>query len=430
MARKTSKPIPVSSRVAGFSYAIRNITSEAKKVEAAGGRVRYLNIGDPALFGFTTPVHMVEAVEKALRDGCNAYTPSPGIEPAREAIASDYTRRGLAISPDRVVITMGASEGIELALSAILDEGDEVLVPTPTYPLYTAVIARLGANAVYYPTDPQNGWMPIIEALEERITRRSRAIVVIDPNNPTGASYATAVRQEILEVAERHGLVVLADEVYADLAYDGPVAPLGSLAREAAVISFNSLSKGYLAPGWRTGWLAANPTSRLDGTLAAIGRLADGRLCSTGPMQYAIAPALEGDRSHQVHFTQAIRERGQLITTRLNAIDGMTCSPPGAAFYVMPRLELPEGTTDEDFVLGLVRNTGVLCVHGSGFGTKSEDGYFRIVALATLPELEEVCALIASFARQFRSSVPPSPMPRQPLPRPSAVEARKLVLGD
>jgi alanine-synthesizing transaminase len=430
MARKTSIPIPVSSRVAGFSYAIRNITSEAKKVEAAGGRVRYLNIGDPALFGFTTPLHMVAAVEKALRDGCNAYTPSPGIEPAREAIAADYARRGLHLSPERVVITMGASEGIELALSAILDEGDEVLVPSPTYPLYTAVIARLGATAIYYPTDPQNGWMPIIETLEERITRRTRAIVVIDPNNPTGASYAEPVRRAILEVAERHELVVLADEVYADLAYHGPVAPLGSLAPDASVISFNSLSKGYLAPGWRTGWLAANVTPRLDGVLTAIGRLADGRLCSTGPMQYAIAPALEGDRSHQLHFTQAIRERAQLITARLNAIEGMSCVAPGAAFYVMPRLELPPGATDEDFVLGLVRRTGVLCVHGSGFGTNPEDGYFRIVALAPLPELEDVCGLIASFAREFRASAPTAPVPRQPLSKTAAVERRKLVLGD
>jgi alanine-synthesizing transaminase len=421
-------PIPVSSRVAGFSYAIRNIVSEAQKVEAQGRRVRYLNIGDPALFGFTTPPHLVEAVEKALRDGLNAYAPSAGIEPAREAIAGEYARRGLPLSPDRVVVTMGASEGIELALSAMLDAGDEVLVPTPTYPLYTAVIARLGATPVYYLTDPERGWIPDLEGLEERITPRTRAIVVIDPNNPTGASYPDPVRRALLEVSERHGLVILADEVYGDLAYHGPVAPLGSFDPEAAVISFNSLSKGYLAPGWRTGWLAASETSRLDGPLAAIKRLADGRLCSTGPMQYAIAPALEGDRSHQGRFTQAIRERAELVTARLNAIPGMSCVPPGAAFYVMPRFELPEGASDEDFILGLVRSTGVLCVHGSGFGTKAEDGYFRIVALADPSELEEVCALIASFARQFRG--PGAASPRRPLPKPATVEPGKLVLGD
>src|ERR671919_439396 len=218
-------PIQVSSRVAGFAYAIRNIVSEAQKVEAQGRRVRYLNIGDPALFGFNTPQHLIEAVDKALRDGLNAYAPSAGIEPAREAIAAEYVRRGLPLSPDRVVVTMGASEGIELALSAILDAGAEVLVPTPTYPLYTAVIARLAATPVYYPTDPERGWMPDLDALEERITDRSRAIVVIDPNNPTGATYSDSVRRALLELAERHGLVILADEVYGDLAYHGPVPP-------------------------------------------------------------------------------------------------------------------------------------------------------------------------------------------------------------
>lgn len=421
-------PVPVSTRVAGFAYAIRNIVSEAQKVEAEGRRVRYLNIGDPALFGFTTPPHLIEAVESALRDGRNAYAPSAGIESAREAIAAEYARRGLSLSPDRVVVTMGASEGIELALSALVDAGDEVLVPTPTYPLYTAVIARLGATPVYYPTDPEQGWMPQVEALEERIGPRTRAIVIIDPNNPTGANYAHPLRRAILELSERHGVVILADEVYGDLAYHGPVPPLGSFDPEAAVISFNSLSKGYLAPGWRTGWLAANETSRLDGPLAAIKRLADGRLCSTGPMQYAIPAALEGDRSHQVRFTEAIRERAELVTARLNAIPGMSCVPPGAAFYVMPRIDLPDGATDEDFVLGLVRSTGVLCVHGSGFGTKPEDGYFRIVALASPSELEEVCALIATFTRQFRGAGPAAA--RRPLPRPAAVATEKLILGD
>src|ERR687892_1093717 len=421
-------PIPVSSRVAGFAYAIRNIVTEARKVEAQGRRVRYLNIGDPALFGFNTPQHLIEAVDKALRDGLNAYAPSAGIEPAREAIAAEYTRRGLPLSPDRVVVTMGASEGIELALSAILDAGDEVLVPTPTYPLYTAVIARLAATPVYYPTDPERGWMPDLDALEERVTDRSRAIVVIDPNNPTGATYSDSVRRALLDLAERHGLVILADEVYGDLAYHGPVAPLGSLAPDAAVLSFNSLSKGYLAPGWRTGWLAASETPRLDGPLAAIKRLADGRLCSTGPMQYPIAPALEGDRSHQARFTEAIRQRSELVAARLNAIPGMSCVLPGAAFYVMPRVELPDGATDEDFVLGLVRGTGVLCVHGSGFGAKPEDGYFRIVTLADPSELEEICELIATFARQFRGSTAAST--RRPLTKPAAVEPGKLVLGD
>ena len=198
-----------------------------------------------------------------------------------------------------MVVTAGTSEGIELALSALVDHGDEVLVPLPTYPLYTAVIAKLGARAVYYRTQASGGWIPDFDHLGGLVTPATRALVVIDPNNPTGASYPMPVRRQLIDFAERHGLPMLADEVYGDLGYDGPVAPIGSLQRDAAIISFSSLSKAYLAPGWRTGWIAVGASPRLDEVATAIKKLADGRLCSAVPMQYAVAAALTGDRSHQ-----------------------------------------------------------------------------------------------------------------------------------
>ena len=170
----------------------------------------------------------------------------------------------------------------------------------PTYPLYTAIIAKIGARALYYRTDPSNGWVPDLDHLATLVTPATRALVVIDPNNPTGASYPTPVRRALLEFADRHGLAILADEVYGDLGYDGPVAPLGSFDHDAPVISFSSLSKAYLAPGWRTGWMSIGRTPRLDEVAAAIRKLADGRLCSTVPMQYAVTAALNGDKSHQV----------------------------------------------------------------------------------------------------------------------------------
>src|SRR5687768_15517983 len=178
--------IPVADRIGGFTYAIRNIVVEAKRVEASGRKVRYLNIGDPIPFGFETPPHMIEAVTRALRDGHNGYAPSVGIPAAREAVAAECTQRGMPISPDRVVITSGTSEGIELALTAMAQSGDEVLVPTPTYPLYTAVLAKIGARAVFYRTDPDNGWQPDIDHIRSLVTPATRALVVIDPNNPTG----------------------------------------------------------------------------------------------------------------------------------------------------------------------------------------------------------------------------------------------------
>jgi aspartate/methionine/tyrosine aminotransferase len=401
MRAQSTRPVPVASRVNRFSYAIRNIVAEAKAVEARGTRVRYLNIGDPVAFGFQTPAHLIEAASRAMRDGQNGYLPSAGIASAREAVAAEYARRGLPTSPDRVLVTTGTSEGIELALNALVDEGDDVLVPSPTYPLYTAVLAKIGARASYYRTDPARDWLPDLDHIRSLITPRTRGLVVIDPNNPTGAVYPAPVRRALIDLAERHELTILADEVYGDVGFDGPLPLLGTIDPDAPIISFSSLSKAYLAPGWRAGWLVVSATPRLDDALTAIKKLADGRLCSPGPMQHAIPAALEGDRSHQQAFRAALAERGRLTTEMLNAIPGMHCVPPRAAFYAMPRVMLPPGRTDEHYILSLLRETGILCVYGSGFGMPAEDGYFRIVFLATPAELSNVYADIGAFTSEY-----------------------------
>ena len=400
----TASAIRTAQRVDRFTYAIRNIVVEAKKVEAAGQPVRYLNIGDPNQFGFLTPPHLIEAVEKAMRDGHNGYTPSPGIVEAREAVAADFVSRGVNVHADRVLITSGTSEGIELALTAIVDEGEDVLVPSPTYPLYTAVLAKIGARPVYYRTDHTNEWQPDLDHIKSLITGTTRALVVIDPNNPTGAIYPDAMRRSLIELADAHGLVILADEVYGDLSYDGPVPPMASLDSDAPIISYSSLSKAYLAPGWRAGWMAVGASPRLDPALAAIKKLADGRLCSPGPMQYAVTAALTGDRSHQVAFRQQLRERAELTAKRMNAIPGVSCVAPKSAFYAMPKVDLPAGRSDADYVLGLLRSKGILCVYGSGFGTAPEDGFFRIVFLASPRDLNAIYDDVDEFTRAFRSA--------------------------
>jgi alanine-synthesizing transaminase len=401
MTARTSAAIPVASRIGGFVYAIRNIVSEAQKVEAAGRRVRYLNIGDPVTFGFKTPPHLIEAVERAMRSGQNGYAPSVGILTAREAVAGECERRGMPVSPDLVVITSGTSEGIELALTALAESGDEVLVPVPTYPLYTAVLSKIGARAVFYRTDPERGWLPDVDHIRSLVSPVTRALVVIDPNNPTGATYSPEVRHALVELADRSNIPLLADEVYADLAFDGPVPALAAEHPAAPVISFSSLSKAYLAPGWRAGWMAVGGGERLDDVLAAIKKLADGRLCATGPMEHAIVAGLNGDRSHQSSFRTALRERAELTTRRLNAIEGISVVAPTAAFYAMPRVALPPGKTDADYVLALLRATGVLCVYGSGFGARPEDGFFRIVFLAPPDDLSQIYDDIAEFTRGF-----------------------------
>jgi alanine-synthesizing transaminase len=390
-------PIRAANRVHRFTYAIRQVVAEAKKVEATGMAVRYLNIGDPNAFGFVTPPHLIEAAARAMRDGHNGYTASAGILPAREAAAADFSARGVEVSPDRVLITSGTSEGIELALTAIVNEGDDVLVPSPTYPLYTAVLAKIGANPVYYRTDPARGWLPDLEHMAHAVTAKTRALVLIDPNNPTGAIYPEALRRELIDFAVMRGLVILADEVYGDLG----LPPMAALAPDAPIISYSSLSKAYLAPGWRAGWMAVGATPRLDEALAAIKKLADGRLCSPGPMQYAVTAALTGDRSHQVAFRRELKLRSDLTVARFNAMPGMHVVAPQAAFYAMPQVALPPGKTDEDFVLGLLRARGILVVHGSGFGLPANGGYFRVVFLASPAELASIYDDVAGFAREF-----------------------------
>jgi len=400
----TGTPIPASDRVNGYRYAIRNIVAEAKRAEASGREVRYLNIGDPVQFGFRTPAHIVEAMQKAAADGFNGYMPSVGILEAREAVAADYTHRGMPVTPDRVVLTAGTSEGIELALSALADTGDDVLVPLPNYPLYTALLAKLGARAVHYRTDPDNGWLPDLDDIRRQIGPATRAIVVIDPNNPTGAIYPDATRRGLIEIADRTGVPILADEVYSELGFDGPLAPLASLAPDVPVVSFSSLSKGYLAPGWRCGWLVVGRTPRMDLVLAAIRKLADARLCSPGPMQYAVAPALSSDRTFQEDFRRALADRAAVTTSRLSTIPGIKCVAPQAAFYVMPQVSLPPGMTDEMFVLGLLRATGILAVHGSGFGMPPEAGFLRLVFLAPPDALGRIYDDIAAFTTDLLAS--------------------------
>jgi alanine-synthesizing transaminase len=401
LTHASSDPVPVAGRIHRFSYAIRNIIAEARRVEAQGTRVRYLNIGDPVAFGFQTPPHLIAAVERAMRDGHNGYGPSAGIEPAREAVAGELASRAFPVSSDRVFITAGTSEAIDLVLSALVDEHSEVLVPMPTYPLYTAVLAKLGTRARFYGCDPARGWAPDVEELRRLVTPATRAIVMIDPNNPTGASYSMATRRAFIDVADQHGLVILADEVYGDLGYDGAVPSIGMLDPDAAIISFSSLSKAYLAPGWRTGWMGIGRSPRLNDVVAAVAKLADGRLCSTLPMQYAVADALSGDRTHQVAFRAALKERATITADCLNAIPGVSCVAPVAGFYAMPKVALPPGRTDEEYVLGLLRATGVLCVYGSGFGMPPEDGFLRIVFLASPDDLRDIYQLVAAFTRDF-----------------------------
>ena len=335
------RPFPWLRRISGFVYAIRNIVAEARKVEAAGRKVRYLNIGDPITFGFKTPPHMIEAVERAMRDGHNGYAPSVGILAAREAVSAECVDRGMPMTADRVVITSGTSEGIELALTALAEPWRRGADPGTRRTLFIRQSwPRLApGRSSIAPIRRAAGSRTSIMCGAQSPARRVRWSSSIPTTRPARRTPIEA-RRALVELAEEHNFPLLADEVYADLAFDGPVPALAALNPDAPVITFSSLSKAYLAPGWRMGWLAAAKTARLDDVLAGIKKLADGRLCSTGPMEHALVAALTGDRSHQQAFRDALRERAAITHARFNAIDGITCVAPTAAFYAMPKVSI------------------------------------------------------------------------------------------
>lgn len=398
----TLPPIQPAERIGRLKYAIRNVAAAATEVEAQGRKVLRLNIGDPLLYDFTTPPALVETVARAMRDGKNWYAPSHGIPEARQAIAASLERQGIPVAVSSVYVTSGASEAIEAALTALLEPGDSVLTPVPGYPLYSAILTKLSAEERSYRLDPKAHWQPDLEHLESLIGPRTRALVVINPNNPTGALWGAETLRALLDIARRHRLVVLADEVYYPLTYGPPAPRMASLADDVPIIGLDSLSKAYLATGWRVGWMSLHhPSLRLLG--ASIARVLDARLCSPTPPQFAVPVALTGGNAHIDDAMARLRERRDVLVRRLNAIPGVWCEAPGGAFYIMARIHTDGGRTDEELVLDLLRTEGVLAVHGSGFGMDPKEGWMRIVYLPPVPVLEAACAAIErSVARWCR----------------------------
>ena len=376
--------ITPSERATNFHYAIRNVVQAAEAQERQGRKITYLNIGDPQAFGFRPPPEVIEAVAIATREKFTGYSHSAGLREAREAIARYATALGAETSPDHTLITSGASEAADLVLTALVNPGDEVLLPAPSYPIYPAIINKLGAVTRYYHLDQETNWQPSVEEVSTLINQRTRAIILINPSNPTGAITSDATTKSLLELAARHNLLVISDEVYRDLCFKEPPISASVLAADsgAAVVVLESLSKTHMLAGWRVGWMRFTQTPQTRDLIAAVTRLAGGRLCSSTLAQYAIQPALEGDRRSIAKFTEEIRRRRDLATKRVAAIDGLSCSIPDAAFYLMIRVDDMGGRTDEQFVLDLIKTANVLVVHGSGFGCDPQAGYFRMVYLA------------------------------------------------
>ena len=376
--------IQPSERAANFHYAIRNVVNAAEALERQGRRIIHLNIGDPQAFGFKPPIEIIEAVERATRNNFTGYSHSAGLRAAREVVAEHATALGTETSPADVLITSGASEAADLLLTALLNPGDEVILPGPGYPIYSAIINKLGAHTRYYYLDQKTNWQPSLDEIRSLINERTRTIILINPSNPTGAITPDETTRQLLELAAEHDLLVISDEVYRDLCFEEAPTSASVLAAGsgATVAVLESLSKTHMLSGWRVGWMRVTPATRTRELIDAVTKLAGGRLCSPTPAQYAIQPALQGNRHSIDEFKEEIRRRRDLAAKRVARIDGLSCTLPDAAFYLMVKVDDMGDRTDEQFVLDLLEASNVLVVHGSGFGSDPRAGYFRMVYLA------------------------------------------------
>jgi len=394
----SSSPILSATRTHNITYAVRDVTLVADEVARTGRAMLYLNIGDPNKFDFATPPHIVEAITRALRDNLNGYAPSSGTSEAREAVRRYAERKGLRGIQD-LFITHGASEAIELCLTGLLEPGDNVLVPMPGYPLYTAILAKLQAVENPYYLKEEDNWQPDLDDIAGKVDARTKAIVVINPNNPTGANCSRELLEGLLEIARRHNLVLFADEIYDQLLFDGRehVSP-AALDDKHPIITFNGLSKNYIGPGLRIGWgIVSGERSRWGDYLEGVNRMLRARLCANHPIMTAIPAALDGDQSHLADLNARLTRRRDLTVKMLNAIEGVSCVAPGGAFYAFPRIEIED--SDEEWVKGLIRKTGVVVVHGSGFGQKPGTHHFRVVFLPPEETLRRAYGQIGEYMK-------------------------------
>jgi alanine-synthesizing transaminase len=394
---KAAPAILAATRMANVRYAIRDLAVLAEQVASQGHKILYLNIGDPCKYDFPTPPHMIEAVHKAMVDGYNGYADSLGVKPALEAIRRTYENAGFR-DIQSIFIGFGSGEVIDSCLTALLNPGDNILTPSPEYPLYGAIIAKLDCVPNAYELDESNGWEPDLADMERKINSRTRAILLINPNNPTGAVYSRKTLEGIADLARRHNLLVFADEIYDKLIIDDDAKhiSIATIAPDVPTVTFNGISKAYLAPGWRIGWaVATGPAEVISPYLESVHKLLRARLSAPHPIQFAVAPALEGPQDHIKVIKDKLRSRRDMTVEWAKRTPRVSMVAPKGAFYAHPRLDIPED--DLTFVSELLKQKHVLCVHGSGFGQKAGTRHMRIVFLPQEPILQKAYENITEF---------------------------------
>jgi alanine-synthesizing transaminase len=402
------RTVQKSKKLANVLYDIRGpIMDAARRMEEDGQRIIKLNIGNLGHFGFDAPEEIQRDMIRCLPDSAG-YSDSKGIFAARKAVMQYAQRQGIeGVTLENIYLGNGASELIGIATTALLNEGDELLIPTPDYPLWTACAGLAGGTPVHYLCDEESGWLPDLDDIRRKITPATKGIVVVNPNNPTGALYPDALLREIVGIAREHGLVILADEVYDKVLYDGVQhTAIGSLSQDVLTLTFNSLSKSYRCCGYRAGWMVVSGDTEAAGDyIEGLTMLSNMRLCSNVPGQWAIQTALGGYQS----INDLIAPGGRLRRQRdvaydlITAIPGVTCVKPQAALYMFPRLapEVYPITDDRRFFMELLQETRVMLVQGTGFNWPRPD-HFRIVFLPHEDDLREAIGRIAEFLAQVR----------------------------
>ena len=391
--------LKVSKKVVGVEYAIRDIVLAARKVQQQGLQVDYLNIGDPVQFGFQPPDNVKQALIDAINNGENYYSSSEGLLELRQEIAKKEKAKGLSTSADDILITNGVSEGLDMVISSIVEEGDEVLLPGPYYPPYASYVRLHGGTPVEFAVNLNNS-TPDIDDIKSKITSKTVAICLISPNNPTGVVFNEKSLQELIEVANQHNLYIVCDEIYDQIVFDEEFTGIGKVAGDSPVIILNGFSKVHLMSGWRIGYIAFNQSPKLEDLREHLPKLARVRIATSLPVQYAALESLRGPQDYIQDFVIEIKKRRDLVVKRLNQIPGISCPNPKGAFYAFPKIEENRFTTDKEFVTNLLESKGVLTVHGSGFGEQYGQDHFRLVYLPSTDILNSAMNKIEEFVTQ------------------------------
>jgi len=389
-----------AGRATEIEYAIRDILEVGKEVERSGKNVIYLNIGDPAKFDFQTPPYIKKALGDAVASGCNYYAASEGIPALREAAAEKEKKvNSVPISSGDVVVTSGISEGIQFLMGALVQPGDEVLLPGPTYPPYMSFVKYFSGVPVPYRTVEENDWLPDLDDLRNKITGRTRALLIVNPNNPTGSLCDERILRQMLDIAAEHKLPVISDEIYDRLVYDAKFTSTASIAKDVSVVGLNGFSKSHVMTGWRLGYMYFHdPAGTLKELKEAILKESRIRISASTPIQYAGVKALKGSQEHVARMVRALKKRRDHFLKRIRSIEGLACTTPKGAFYLFPKISLSgRWKSDRDFAVDLVKNAGVLVVNGSGFDQTYGAGHFRTVFLPPIKVIDEAANRIEKF---------------------------------